>query len=135
MSALPPDDMRNLRQTAFAARHPVDSMIARWHAIHSGMLRLAALAELAEANACIAAPDFIAALEQANDWQRELAWQGVEDIAAMLDAGMSALAVLESRGIAPRIPALTLWQEVDAAQRSLLAMLAMTASAPSAATA
>ena len=53
----------------------------------------------------------------------------------VLDFAMSALAVLESRGIAPRIPALTLWQEVDAAQRSLLAMLAMTASAPSAATA
>ena len=135
MSALPPDDMRNLRQTAFAARHPVDSMIARWHAIQNSAGKLAGLAELGQDSLPLGETDFITALEQAGDWQCELAWQAVEDMAAMLDAGRAALAVLESRGIAPRIPALTLWREVDAAQRNLLAMLRLASESTATATA
>jgi len=137
MSALPPDDMRNLRQTAFAARHPVDAMIARWQAIGSDAARLAGLASIGQRPESEDAGDFISALECASDWQRELAWQGVEDIAAMLQAGMAALDVLASRGIEPQVPALALWREVDAAQASLRAMLSPPASseAPSAATA
>lgn len=123
MSALPPDDMRNLRQTAFAARHPVDAMIARWQAIGSDAARLAGLAELGAPQVTGEASAFLGALECATDWQRELAWQGVEDITAMLTAGLAALEVLGSRGIEPRVPALALWREVDAAQRGLLAML------------
>jgi hypothetical protein len=137
MSALPPDDMRALRQTAFAARHPIDTMIARWQAIGVHMARLAQLAALGEAPAAGEPDDLITVLATANDWQRELAWQGVEDITAMLHAGVAALDVLESRGIDARVPALALWREVNAAQRSLFAMLIATSSseAPSAATA
>lgn len=137
MSALPPDDMRNLRQTAFAARHPVDALIARWHAITSDAARLARLAELGQPPAPGDTDDFVRALECAADWQRELAWQGVEDITALLASGMAALDVLASRGIAAHVPALALWRELDAAQRDLLGMLAMPACTgkPTAATA
>ncbi|MFL0670859.1 MAG: hypothetical protein ACJLS3_05370 [Erythrobacter sp.] len=129
--------MRTLRQTAFAARHPVDTMMARWHAIGTHTARLARLAQLGDARTAAEPDDLIGVLAAANDWQCELAWQSVEDITAMLHSGMAALDVLESRGIETRIPALALWREVDAAQRSLLAMLTATASneAPSAATA
>jgi hypothetical protein len=128
MSAPPPDDMRKLRHTAFAARHPVDSMLARWQAINDDAARLARLAALT-------APeyhphqefrnpaDFVGALANAVEWQRELAWQAVQDIEAMLQSGMSALDVLADRGKDPRVPALALWREVDAAQRAVLAML------------
>ena len=137
MSALPPDDMRALRQTAFAARHPIDTMIARWQAISIHAARLEALAQLGGAQAAAEPDDLISVLATASDWQRELAWQGVEDIAAMLHAGMAALDVLESRGLDARVPALALWREVNAARRSLLAMLIATTGneAPSAATA
>lgn len=137
MSALPPDDMRNLQQAAFAARHPVDGMIASWQAIADHSARLAALAQLRPGELDGEPESFTAALAQASGWQRNLAWQSVEDIIAMLNPGMAALDVLESRGIDPRVPALALWREVDAAQRAVLAMLSAVAAteAPSAATA
>ena len=123
MTAPPPDDLCDLRRSAFAARHRVDEMITRWQAIDEDAARLRGLADLGAPTAGDGLAAFLAGLGSAADWQRELAWQGVEDIAAMLTAGMAALDVLARRGIAPQIPALTLWREVDAAQRSLLAML------------
>ncbi len=133
MSALPPDDMRKLHQTAFAARHPIDAMLARWDSIQHTSAILATLAGLGEdklTNDPVRLPEL---LVNAADWQRELAWQAVEDIAVMLDAGMAALDVLAARGKDGRIPAMALWREVDAAQRSVLAVLEThgeTASAP-----
>jgi hypothetical protein len=137
MSALPPDDMRNLRHPAFEARHPAHAMAARWQAIADHSARLAVMAQLHSGANAGTPPIFSGALEDTSDWQRELAWQGLEDILAMLQAGMAALDVLEMRGVDPRVPALALWREVDIAQRSVLAMLGMAATtpAPSAATA
>jgi hypothetical protein len=131
MSALPPDDMRSLRDTAFAARHPIDSMIARWQAIEAGAATLARLAGLGDVLSAQgkAGPEsrskdrFVEALKTACEWQLELAWQGVEDVEAIMQSGMIAIDVLEARGKDPRIPALALWREVDAAQRSVLEML------------
>lgn len=136
MSALPPDDMRQLRQTAFAARHPVDSMLARWEAIDAGTQRLAGLAGLGAkdrpASETGTQTRLVGALAGASEWQRELAWQGVQDVEAMLQSGLHALEVLESRGKDTRIPALTLWREVDAAQRGLMRMLSRLADEPAA---
>jgi hypothetical protein len=123
MSALPPDDMRSLRQSAFAARHPIDSMIARWHTIVGDTGQLAVLAGLHEAAAPGQADAFLRALAQASEWQRELAWQGVEDIEALMQSGMAALDVLSERGQDARIPAIALWREVDSARRSIMAIL------------
>ncbi len=122
--------MRNLRDTAFAERHAIEVMEMRWRAILAGTARLAGLAGLGEPAAVSGEAGLIAALEGASDWQRELAWQGVEDIAAMLAAGMQALEVLESRGQDAGVPALALWREADAALRGLMAMLTTDAGSP-----
>lgn len=123
MSALPPDDMRNLRHTAFAGRRSIDSLIARWEGIHTGAAVLARIARISDAARPAGVPGFVAELENAAEWQRELAWQGVQDIEAIMQSGMLALDVLEARGKDASVPALALWREVDAAQRSVLAML------------
>ncbi|MGY6637947.1 MAG: hypothetical protein ACXIUO_12500 [Erythrobacter sp.] len=123
MSALPPDDMRRLRQSAFAARHPIDSMIERWQAIAANSANVAKLAGLKDATSLHHPDAFVAALDQASEWQRELAWQGVEDIEALVQSGMAALDVLHARGQDPQVPAIALWRELDAAQRSVMAML------------
>lgn len=115
--------MRTLRQSAFAARHPIDSMIARWHTIAGDTSKLAALAGLHERASPQHPEAFLRALEQASEWQRELAWQGVEDIEALMQSGMAALDVLKQRQRDSRIPAMTLWRELDAARRSVMAML------------
>jgi hypothetical protein len=123
MSALPPDDMRSLRQSAFAARHPIDSMIARWRTIAADAGLLAGLAGLHETSTPEQPDGFFSALEKASEWQCELAWQGVEDIEALLQSGMAALGVLQDRGQDAQIPAMALWRELDAARRSVMAML------------
>jgi hypothetical protein len=127
MPALPPDDMRKLRETAFAARHPVDSMLDKWQAIEAGTARLVRLAGLSEAerpsDQAATQTRFIGALAGANEWQRELAWQAIQDVESMLQSGLNALDVLELRGKDAQIPALALWREVDAARRGMLWML------------
>lgn len=123
MSALPPDDMLSLRSSAFAARHPIESMIARWQSIEATANKLARLAGLAQDHEQASQADFVRALDQAIEWQRELAWQGVEDIEAIMFSGMGALAVLESRGQDVQIPAMALWREIHAARSSVLTML------------
>lgn len=123
MSALPPDDLINLRSSAFAARRPIESMIARWQSTHATVNRLASLAGLGKEQQPASQRAFVRALEQAAEWQRELAWQGVEDIEAIVDSGMEALAVLEARGQDVSTPALALWREVHAARRGVMGML------------
>ena len=123
MSALPPDEMRKLQQSAFAARHPVESMLARWDSIEREAAMLARVAGLGDKRQSKSPANLAELLVCAADWQRELAWQAVEDIGAMLDAGMAALDVLAARGKDARIPALALWREVDAARRSVIAVL------------
>lgn len=123
MSALPPDDMINLRSSAFAARRPIEALIARWQSTHATVNRLAGLAGLGAEQQPASQPAFVHALEQAAEWQRELAWQGVEDIEAIVDSGMEALAVLEASGQDVSTPALALWREVHAARDSVMAML------------
>ena len=62
-------------------------------------------------------------IENARDWQRNLAAQGLADIEAMLVPGLTALATLTARGQDTAAPALALWREFHAARSSVLAAL------------
>ncbi len=107
-----------------STRHLSDSAIVHWDAIAGTTGRLAAMAGLGAGKACAATAKLLPLLEGADAWQREVGSEAIADIAAMLTSGMAALDVLQRRGIDARIPAFALWREVDAAQRSLIAMLA-----------
>ena len=124
MTAFPPDDARCSGETALATRQVPGSLMSRWETIGHATGRLAAIAGLSRSDTCIATANFLPLFEQAAGWQRARGSEAIEDLTAMLNAGMAALDVLEGRGIDARIPALALWREVDAAQRSLIAMLA-----------
>ena len=112
-----------------ATRNLNDSAIVRWNAMAGTTGRLATMAGLGGGAVCADAAELLPLFENANGWQRAVSSEAIADITAMLASGMAALDVLERRGVDARIPALALWREVDAAQRSLIAMLASDARA------
>jgi hypothetical protein len=134
MPVVPPDELPSPLHSAFAMHARRDPLAERWQAIHIGAARLARLAGLGPASdmpvsqraqeEILRDAALIRALESTSAWQRELVCQALEDIEAMMRSGMMALDVLTARGRDVTIPALALWREVDAARRSVMAMLA-----------
>lgn len=112
-----------MRESADAARDPLGSLTQRWKELHEQADRLAALAGLAPEAPDDAQEAFSARLCAASEWQRELAWQGIEDIDAMMRPGLAALATLTEREQETAAPALALWREFHAAREAVLAVV------------
>ncbi len=136
MSALPPHETRLMRA---AASHPGNggeparqaartlggdrtpaALAERWVQVHASAARIAELAELSPDRASGAIAAFPAAIEAADAWQRELAWQGLEDVEAIMRPGLTALETIIARGGTPVAPALALWREFHGAREALL---------------
>ncbi len=109
-----------MRQTAQDASWPTATLAERWEELHTQAEQLAKLAAIAPEgfdDTLSALPD---RLSQASEWQRELAWQGVEDIDAMMQPGLTALRTITARGQDAGAPALALWREFYAARNAVL---------------
>jgi hypothetical protein len=117
MASLPPEPILSAPPSPVATA----ALAAQWEALHARAAELGAMARIAPE----AAPEPLAPLiENARDWQRNLAAQGLADIEAMLAPGLAALATLTARGQDTSAPALALWREFHAARASVLAALA-----------
>lgn len=123
MSALPPDQMHAMRTAAQRALHPVASLAERWEVLHRQVAELAALAQLAPEAPRADTGTFTSMLTEAQDWQRELAWQAIADIDAMMQPGLTALKVITARGRDASAPALALWREFHAAREAVLRVI------------
>ena len=123
MSAFPPEQIAVMRQTAEQALRPVDSLARRWAELHREAGVLAQLAQLGPESARPDADAFAAALGDAQEWQRELAWQAISDIDAMMQPGITALKVIAARGQVAVAPALALWREFQIARDGLLSIV------------
>ena len=55
-------------------------------------------------------------------WRRAMAEQGVDDLSAIMEPGLSALLAVRARGGDASAPAMTLWEEFLAARDALLAL-------------
>lgn len=125
MSALPPEQTRAMRVSAKAPaspKGPAGSLAQRWEDLHSQAAQLAKLAHLApEGRADLASIPVL--LGEGHEWQRELAWQALEDIDAMMQPGMVALRTMTSRGQDANAPALALWREFHAARESVVGLV------------
>ncbi len=123
MSALPPKEMRAMRQSAAHASQPLGSLAQRWEDLHASSAQLAKIAALSpeEFSGDIAA--FPHLLGRANEWQRDMAWQGIEDIDAMMRPGLSALGTITARGQDASAPALALWREFHQARQAVLGLV------------
>ncbi|MEM7665291.1 MAG: hypothetical protein AAF250_05500 [Pseudomonadota bacterium] len=120
MSALPPDEMRIMREAAQASTRPLGSLVQRWQDLHEQAERLATLAALSPEPFDDQLAAFPSLLESASQAQRKLAWEGLEDIHAMMQPGLVALQTITSRGKDAGAPALALWREFHAARDAVL---------------
>lgn len=99
-----------------------DLAAEKWVALHDAAAVVAALAGLPPETPTTALARFAAAIGQAPHWRRELAVQGIEDLAAIMEPGLSALiAVQAARGDAIA-PAHALWLEFTAARDAVLTL-------------
>jgi hypothetical protein len=100
------------------------TIAGRWAALHAAAAVVAALAGAPREEMSNVAEAFPAAVRQCPPALRELAEQGVEDLAAIMEPGLAALIAVHSSGNDASAPATALWQEFVAARDSLLALAA-----------
>jgi hypothetical protein len=113
-SALPLD-------SAFPAASPAgaDELAVKWATLHDAAALVAALAG-ARADS---PPDLPAAIRRAPAFRREIAAQGVDDLVAIMEPGLTALIAVHAAGGDPGAPARALWQEFTAARGALAALV------------
>lgn len=95
----------------------------KWAALHASAEQVARLGELSNERAETDVDVFAQLLVTANDWQRDVAWQGVEDIEALMRAGLAALGTVAARGQDASVPARALWREFHYAREAVLCLL------------
>ena len=98
------------------------AMSMKWSALHDAAGVVAMLAGVAAEPMRADVRNFPAVMRDAGGWRRDMAEQGIEDLAAIMEPGMAALLAVHARGISPASAALALWQEFHAARAALLAL-------------
>jgi hypothetical protein len=109
------------RRAAFG-HASASAMGMKWQALHDAANAVAALAGIAPQTMRPEVRSFPAAMRDAGGWRRELAEQGIDDLAAFMEPGLAALLAVHARGADPAVPAQALWQEYHAARAALLAL-------------
>ena len=99
------------------------AMSMKWAALHEASGIVATLAGLAAEPLKPVQRNFPAIMRDAAPWRLELAEQGVDDLAAIMESGLAALLALNARGGNPAAAALALWHEFHAARGALLALI------------
>ena len=128
MTILPPAEMRALRETITeetSSRHNAAgaTIAARWDGLHACAADIARMAGIAAEKPDDAVRRFIDRFEAASEWQRTMASQGIDDIAAMLRPGLAALNTIVQRGGDTSAAALALWHEFHHARSAVLALV------------
>lgn len=99
---------------------PEGTLSARWGELHRQAERVARIAQLSPEPFVGDLASFPDTMGDAQEWQRELAWQGIDDIDAMMRPGLAALETLRQRGQPAHVPALALWREFYTARGTIL---------------
>ena len=94
----------------------------KWKALHQRAGELARLADLSPEKFDGPLAAFPRRIGRASDAQRDLAWQSLEDIEAMMEPGLAALDTLNGRGLLATAPALALWREFYRARSAVMAL-------------
>lgn len=97
-------------------------MSIRWLALHDAAGIVATLAGLPHGKISPHERNFPAIMRDSGDWRREMAEQGIDDLSAIMQAGIAALLGIHTKGASPVAPARALWNEFTAARAALLAL-------------
>lgn len=98
------------------------ALALRWEAIHTAAGAVAAFAGIVAQPLGEEVRNFPEAMREFGGWRRNVALQGVEDLAAILDPGLAALLAVHDSGTDAAPAAITLWQEFLTARDALLAL-------------
>lgn len=99
------------------------AMSMKWAALHDAAGVVATLAGLATEPMKPEVRNFPAIMRDVGGWRRNLAEQGIADLAAIMEPGIAALLAVQARGVSPASAALALCQEFLAARNGLLALV------------
>ena len=92
----------------------------KWSALHDAAAVVATFAGIVADPMTAALRNFPAVMRDAGGWRRAMAEQGIADISAFMEPGLSALLAVHARGVSPAAPALALWQEFVHARDALM---------------
>jgi hypothetical protein len=101
----------------------VSALSMRWSALHDAASAIASLAGIEPEPMNAQQRNFPAVMRDSGGWRRELAEQGVEDLTAILEPGLSALLAVHARGADATSPAGALWEEFCRARDALLSLM------------
>ena len=100
-----------------------DATARKWATLHEAAFVVATLAGIAQPPLAPELRSFAAAIHQAPDWRREMAEQGVDDLAAIMEPGLAALIAVHGSGVDPMAPARALWHEFVVSRDALLRLV------------
>ena len=95
----------------------------KWAALHDAAAVIAPMAGMAPEPMTAELRNFPAIMRDAGGWRQNLAEQGIEDLAAVMEPGLAALLAVYARGTNPSAAALALWEEFRAARAALLELV------------
>jgi hypothetical protein len=97
-------------------------MAMRWDTVHAAVEAVTFFAGLTPVEVGPEVRNFPEAMHQCGGWRRDFAEQGVEDLIAMLEPGVTALLAVHDSGADARPAAMALWQEFETARDALIAL-------------
>ncbi|MCY1670468.1 hypothetical protein OVA07_05510 [Novosphingobium sp. SL115] len=106
-----------------AERAASTALSMKWAALHEAADVVSTLAGAKAEQQRPEVRNFPAIMRDTGGLRYELAQQGVEDLAAVMEAGLAALLAVSTRGRSPAPAALALWQEFIAARTALLTLI------------
>ncbi|WP_232366816.1 hypothetical protein [Alteripontixanthobacter muriae] len=98
------------------------ALSVRWAALQDAGAAVAALAGQEPEKVDARMRNFPAQLRNSNEWQQDLAEQGIADLSAIMRPGLTALLAVSARGQDPSAAAHRLWSEFTAARDAILAL-------------
>jgi hypothetical protein len=113
----------NIRVQPNAPAGAQTSVLARqWSALHRAAVAVSGLAGFAVPPLSQAQRDFPSTIALIGGWRLSLAEQGVADLAAVMEPGLTALISVHARGADPQPPARALLQEFNTACDAIMAL-------------
>ena len=94
----------------------------KWSALHDAAATVALLAAIEAEPMTAELRNFPAVMRDAGGWRLAMTEQGISDISAIMEPGLSALLAAHARGADARPGARALWQEFHGARNALLAL-------------
>ena len=100
-----------------------DAADRQWAALHQAAGVVAGLAGVDDPVTPPGGQHFPEVIAQVGGWRAALAQQGIADLSAVMQPGLSALLAIHAQGADPGVAARTLWEEFTHARAAVLALL------------